>query len=222
MLGLDLHVEGRRTPRILFVGSHADDIEIGCGATAAALLRRYPRAKICWLVLSASPLRRREARRAVRLLLGSAIEVDLRLAEFKESHFPSQVAAIKACVENVKTDFDPQIVFSHYSQDLHQDHRVVSEVTWNTFRNHLILEYEIPKYDGGLGSPSVFVPITRTALTKKTGVLMKAFGSQLQKQWFTPETFVAMARIRGIECNSPTGYAEAFYARKLQFQLSGP
>jgi len=142
------------------------------------------------------------------------------IKDFRDCLFPSQTVEIKQCVEEVKRSADPDVVFAHFRDDLHQDHRVVGEVVWNTFRNHVVLEYEIPKFDGGLGSPSVFVPVSRAAMKRKIALLMKSFPSQLDRSWFTPDTFQGLMRLRGIECNSPTGYAEAFYSRKLV--LGGP
>ena len=135
--------------------------------------------------------------------------------DFRGAFFPAEAPAIKEYFEELKAAISPDVVFAHCREELHQDHRIVGELTWNTFRNHLVLEYEIPKYDGGLGSPSVFVPLTRSTVRRKVEVLMKAFRSQHSKSWFTPETFQGLMRLRGIECNAPDGYAEAFYSRKL-------
>ena len=215
MLNLQLRLTARARPRLLFLGAHCDDIEIGCGATALELLKRYPHAAIDWVVFSSDKARAAEANRAVQLLFGSAPKPRVTIASFRNSFFPSQTAEIKAYFERLKRTMSPDVVFTHFREDLHQDHRVIGELTWNTFRDHLVLEYEIPKYDGGLGSPNVFVPITRRLMQKKISVLMKAFGTQRNKQWFSPETFQGLMRLRGIECNSPSGYAEAFYGRKL-------
>jgi len=215
MLGLSLQNPRKRAPRFLFIGAHADDLEIGCGGTAIELARRYPRSTFRWVVLSGDSTRHAEARRAVRALLGTSVKIDLELHSLRESHFPSQLPDIKATLERLKKDAQPDVVLSHFGGDLHQDHRTVSEAVWNTFRDHLILEYEIPKFDGGLGSPSFFVPLGKLALRRKVGTLMKVFKSQHGKRWFTPDTFHGLMRLRGIECNAPSGFAEAFYARKI-------
>jgi LmbE family N-acetylglucosaminyl deacetylase len=215
VLNLELGVKGRGRPRLLFIGAHCDDIEIGCGGAALELIARYPHASIDWVVLSSDKTRAAEARKAVRLLFGAASKPRVDIQEFRNSYFPTQAAEIKEFFEELKRRVTPDVVFTHFREDLHQDHRVIGELTWNTFRNHLILEYEIPKYDGGLGSPNVFVPLSRRVMEKKIAVLMKVFGTQRSKQWFTPDTFRGLMRLRGIECNAPDGYAEAFYGRKL-------
>ena len=219
MLDLRLNLPARRAPRFLFIGAHCDDIEIGCGGTIMELLRRYPKARIHWVVLSSNPKRATEARMGARLILGAATRPAITIRDFRESYFPSEVPSLKSFFEELKS-ISPDVVFSHYGQDLHQDHRVVSELTWNTFRNHMILEYEIPKYDGGLGSPSFFVPVPPVVMRRKVAILMKAFPTQKTKHWFSPDTFQGLMRIRGIESNAPGGYAEAFYVRKLV--LGGP
>jgi LmbE family N-acetylglucosaminyl deacetylase len=215
MIGLKLDVRGSAAPRLLFIGAHCDDIEIGCGGTAMELLQRYPRAEIHWVVMSSGAQREREARRSAGMLLRGARSPRLQIHGFRNSFFPSEAAAIKECFEALKQSVSPDVIFSHHRDDLHQDHRIVGELTWNTFRNHMILEYEVPKYDGGLGSPAVLVPLKAATARRKVSVLMQAFATQQSKQWFSPETFNALMRLRGIECNSPSGYAEAFYARKL-------
>ena len=214
MLDLLPRPQNSRDLRFLFIGAHADDIEIGCGATILELVRRYPDAEIHWVVLSAEGTRRDEAENAAQLLLGTerAERVDIR--EFRGAYFPSEWVGIKDFLETLKP-IEPDVVFAHHRDDLHQDHRTVGELVWNTFRDHLILEYEIPKYDGGLGSPSMFVPVSSEAAERKIEVLMQAFPSQTSRAWFTRNTFEAMMRLRGVECNAPSGFAEAFYARKI-------
>ena len=219
MLDLRLNLPGKRAPCFLFIGAHCDDIEIGCGGTIMELLRRYPKARIHWVVLSSNSKRASEARMGARLILGAATRPTVTIKDFRESYFPSEVPSLMGFFEELKPRA-PDVVFSLYGQDLHQDHRVVSELTWNTFRNHMILEYEIPKYDGGLGSPSFFVPVPPAVMRKKVAVLMKAFPTQTTKHWFSPDTFQGLMRLRGIESNAPGGYAEAFYVRKLV--LGGP
>lgn len=199
----------------MFIGAHCDDIEIGCGGTVIELLRRYPDASVHWVVLSSEGERKQEAQRAAHSLLRNVRDRTILIKEFRGSYFPSEVPVIKDCFEQLKSISKPDVIFTHYRDDLHQDHRIVGELTWNTFRDHLILEYEIPKYDGGLGSPSVFVPISPAAVKRKVSLLMRVFKTQLTKRWFTPDTFQGLMRLRGIESNAPSGYAEAFYLRKL-------
>lgn len=215
MESLSFNLPGGRPPKLLFLGAHCDDIEIGCGGTAMELLRRYPDAEVHWVVLSSNEVRAREARKAAAQVLRKVERKHITVQSFRESFFPSEAPEIKQFFEQVKKDVSPDVVFAHYRDDLHQDHRVVGELVWNTFRNHMILEYEIPKYDGGLGSPAVFYPLSTATVKRKVDLLMRCFGSQLPKQWFTPETFTGLMRLRGIECNAPAGYAEAFYVRKL-------
>jgi LmbE family N-acetylglucosaminyl deacetylase len=222
MLDLAFNLPGGRPPVLLFIGAHADDIEIGCGGAVVELLKRHPGAQVHWVVLSSENGRDREARKAARALLKGAGSVDLRIEGFRGAYFPAEFAAIKDYFESLKRAARPDVVFCHGRDELHQDHRIVGELAWNTFRDHLILEYEIPKYDGGLGTPQLYVPLSATAMKRKLAVLMDAFPSQHCKRWFTPETFQGLARLRGLECNAASGYAEAFYARKLLLGGGGP
>ncbi|MGH8518376.1 MAG: PIG-L deacetylase family protein [Panacagrimonas sp.] len=215
MRGFRLALPSGRAPTLLFIGAHCDDIEIGCGGTAMQLMRQYPRASVHWVVLSSGKVRAREARRGAGAILRGRSSAQVLIQDFRESYFPSELPAIKDFFETLKLSLKPDVIFTHCRDDLHQDHRVVGELSWNTFRDHTILEYEIPKYDGGLGSPSVFVPLTKAVAARKVNLLTKTFQSQLGRQWFTPETFWALMRLRGIECNAPSGFAEAFYSRKL-------
>ena len=214
MLQLLPKVPRGRALRLLLIGAHCDDIEIGCGGTVCELLERYPDAQVDWVVLSSDRERAAEARAAARLLMGAGRNRRVSLQRFRNSFFPSQSAKIKKWFEGLKK-IEPDIVFAHHREDLHQDHRVIGELVWNTFRDHLVLEYEIPKYDGGLGSPNVFVPLRRATVERKIGTLMKVFGSQRSKRWFTEDTFSGLMRLRGVECNAEEGFAEAFYGRKL-------
>ncbi|RJP64843.1 MAG: PIG-L family deacetylase [Comamonadaceae bacterium] len=220
MLSVDLGATASRPPRFLFIGAHCDDIEIGCGGTVIELLKRHPHASVHWVVLSSGAQRRPEALRAAQALLRGVRDKVVCIEDFRGSYFPSEMPAIKEYFETLKVSARPDVVFTHCRDDLHQDHRITGELTWNTFRDHLILEYEIPKYDGGLGSPSVFVPVSKAAVQRKVNLLMRTFKTQLQRTWFTPETFEAIMRLRGIECNAPSGYAEAFYSRKLVLSTS--
>jgi LmbE family N-acetylglucosaminyl deacetylase len=215
MLDLRLNLPGDRGPCLLFFGAHCDDIEIGCGGAVIELLSQYRNAEVHWVVLSSNDARAKEARRAARMLLRGAGSVNLVIKQFRESFFPSEYPALKGFFEEIKRSVSPDVVFVHSREDLHQDHRVLGELAWNTFRDHLVLEYEIPKFDGGLGSPSVFMPLSHAVVRRKVEVLMKVFGTQRSKRWFTPATFEGLMRLRGIECNAPDGYAEAFYSRKL-------
>src|SRR5688572_1391555 len=199
----------------LFLGAHCDDIEIGCGGTIQRLVAARPNVQIHWVTLSSDDVRAEETRRAATRLLAGAHKTDVRVESFSNSFFPYHGAEIKAYFERLKRDINPDVIFTHYRHDLHQDHRVVNELTWNTYRNHLILEYEIPKFDGDLGIPNGFSALTRAQLDVKTKVILESFASQRDKGWFTRSTFEAIARLRGIECNAPEGFAEAFYVRKL-------
>ena len=205
---------GSRALTILLLGAHSDDIEIGCGGTVLQLVRQHPQARFVWVTLSAEGEREHETRAAAERLLSGARHTEVRTAAFRGSYFPHAGAALKDYFESLKA-FKPDVVLTHCRHDLHQDHRITHELTWNTFRDHAVLEYEIPKFDGDLGVPNVYVPLTRADLQRKCDVLMECFASQRSRGWFTRETFEALARIRGIECNAPDGIAEAFYGRKL-------
>ncbi|MFO1419225.1 MAG: PIG-L family deacetylase [Methylotetracoccus sp.] len=208
-----------RVGTILLLGAHCDDIEIGCGATVLHLVKQYPKARYYWVVLASNPVRAAEARRSAALFLSDAVEPVVRIESFRNGYFPYVGADIKDFFEAVKKDVAPDLIFTHAGNDLHQDHRVTSELTWNTFRDHFILEYEIPKYDGGLGSPNLFVPADDQRTQLKIDYLHQCFASEANKQWFTPETFLGLMRLRGIECASTTGFAEAFYCRKAVMEL---
>jgi len=199
--------------RLLAIGCHADDIEIGLGGTLLSLCERHPDLEVTWVVLSAEGEREQEARASAESFLGGRATLVLR--SFRESFFPYIGAEIKEFFEELRRDVEPDVVFTHAGTDLHQDHRLVAELTWNTFRNHLILEYEIPKYDGDLGSPNVFVPLSEQVVARKVQLLLEHFPSQRRKHWFTEDLFRATMRLRGVESNSPTSFAEAFRCRKL-------
>ncbi len=199
--------------KVLCIGAHSDDIEIGCGGTILRLAEEYPGCEFDWAVFSAVGVREAEARRAAQLFAGSRLREPI-LKDFQDGFMPWAGSEVKAVFENELKTLVPDIIFTHNGQDAHQDHRLLNQLTWNTFRNHLILEYEIPKYDGDLGRPSVFVPLQRELCEAKVAHLMGAFGSQRSKHWFEPETFLSLMRLRGMECNAASGYAEAFYCRK--------
>ncbi len=215
MVDLRLGSAERPLRRILCLGSHCDDIEIGCGGTILRLSREHPEIEIYWLVFSSTSVRKKEAARAANLFLASAKKKKVVIRNYRDSFFPSQQAQIKGEFEKLKKTFVPDVVLTHCRHDLHQDHRVICELTWNTFRSHLILEYEIPKYDGDLGAPNFFVGLDRATCERKAKHILDAFASQRSKQWFTEETFLALPRIRGVEANSRNGYAEGFYCRKF-------
>jgi LmbE family N-acetylglucosaminyl deacetylase len=200
--------------RILCVGAHSDDIEIGCGGTLLKLIAEHPRLEILWVVFSAEGARAAEARQSARAFLRRSPRSRVIVQEFRGSFFPFQGEAIKEFFESLKP-FQPDLVFTHFRDDRHQDHRILSDLAWNTFRSHVILEYEIPKYDGDIGQPSFFVPVTAAQLRRKATLLLKHFKTQRGRHWFAEDLFMALPRLRGMECDSPTRFAEAFHTRKL-------
>ena len=208
---LNLSLENAK--RLLFLGAHSDDIEIGCGGTILRLTKQNPGLEIVWVVFSADGSRRREARSGAQLFLKDAGQSRVVLKKFRNGFFPVQGELIKESFETLKRSFSPDIVFTHYREDRHQDHRLLSDLTWNTFRDHLILEYEIPKYDGDLGIPNLFVPLDEAVCRRKARDLCRIFSTQKRKHWFSEDTFLALMRLRGIECASR--YAEAFHCRKI-------
>lgn len=201
--------------RVLCLGAHADDIEIGCGATLLGLIARGVRLDVDWCVLSGAGVRRAEAERSAEAFLEGAASRRIEIADFRDGHFPYDGAAIKAWFERFKTRPRPDVIFTHTRDDRHQDHREVCQLTWNTFRSHFVLEYEIPKYDGDLVTPNLYVPATAEIMARKCALLQEHFASQRDKLWFDAETFMGLARLRGVECQTPDRYAEAFHARKL-------
>jgi LmbE family N-acetylglucosaminyl deacetylase len=215
MLASEFSVNKGRGLRLLCLGAHSDDIEIGCGGTIMRLLREYRGSTVFWVVLSADDRRRAEAEKSALQVLKSAARTNIRVMSFKESYFPFAGDPIKSFFESLKKEVKPDIIFSHYRRDLHQDHRLVSDLTWNTFRDHLILEYEIMKYDGDLGMPNYFVPLDRRTARHKVAHILRSFPSQSAHPWFSEDAFLALLRLRGIEANAPERYAEAFYCRKI-------
>jgi|SRR5579859_437910 len=215
MIYLNLSAQTNNKLEILCLGSHSDDIEIGCGGTILRLGLQYPGCVIHWVVFSAVGAREQEARLAATLFAGNATLNGPLLKTFPDGFMPFVGAELKVVFEELKKTVNPDLIFTHYGKDAHQDHRQVSELTWNTFRDHLILEYEIPKYDGDMGQPNLFVPLTQAIYQKKIRIIMDVFQSQHRKQWFDQSTFLSLMRIRGVECNAPSGYAEAFYCRKM-------
>lgn len=200
---------------VLCLGAHCDDIEIGCGGTLVELRERHPDLRFVWVVFSGDAVRERETRAAAAALLGSGAHVTVATHRFRASYFPHFGAEIKDSFESLRSRVAPDLVMTHYLPDRHQDHRVIAELTWNTFRSHAILEYEIPKYEGDLAHPGVYCSLSSATVARKVETLMKCFPSQLSHQWFDEELFRGHLRLRGVECNSPSRYAEAFHARKL-------
>jgi LmbE family N-acetylglucosaminyl deacetylase len=214
MLALTLPENKSGPLKILCLGSHSDDIEIGCGGTILRLLSGQSEIEVAWVVFGSSNKRDLEARDSADRFLVQAKKKNVAVKDFRDGFFPFEGAQIKDYFEELKA-VSPDLIFTHNRKDAHQDHRLIAELTWNTFRNHLILEYEIPKYDGDMGQPNLFVPLEQEIYEKKVRYIVEAFGTQRSKQWFGKDTFLALMRLRGMECVAPSGYAEAFYCRKL-------
>lgn len=215
MIALKLDGGTNNALQILALGCHSDDIEIGCGGAILKLGVEHPDCVFHWVVFSAIGVRAAEARHAAAQFVDPLRLKGPVLKTFPDGFMPFVGADIKPVFEELKRAVSPDLIFTHNRRDAHQDHRLISELTWNTFRNHLILEYEIPKYDGDMGQPSVFLPMSLEMCEKKVRLIMDTFRSQCDKHWFQRETFLSLMRLRGMECNSPSGYAEAFYGRKL-------
>ena len=215
MLPITLGSEAHAPLTILCLGAHCDDIEIGCGGTILRLLAEHPGSSVHWVVLAGNPRRAGEARSAANAFLEGAGDRTVEVKAFRESYFPYVGAEIKDYFETLSKAIDPQLIFTHYHLDRHQDHRVVCELTWNTFRNHLVAEYEIPKYEGDLDRPNTYVALTRAHADRKVDLLMEHFPSQASRQWFKAETFHSLMIVRGNEAVAPEGRAEAFHLRKL-------
>jgi LmbE family N-acetylglucosaminyl deacetylase len=207
----ELPLEGIKN--VLCLGAHSDDIEIGCGATIMKLTRRYAGLNLCWVVFTADGKREVEAKKSARAFLRDAGKSEVIVKQFRNGYFPYEGAVIKDFFESLKLRIKPDLIFTHFRDDRHQDHRLISDLTWNTFREHLVLEYEIPKYDGDLGSPNLFVRIDERSANEKADNLCQYFPTQTGKHWFDKETFLSLMRLRGME--SCAKYAEAFYVRKM-------
>lgn len=205
--------------KLLLLGAHCDDIEIGCGGTVLQLLAARPDTEVSWVVFSSNEIREREARASAALFLQGAGRTDVLIEKFRDGYFPWEGMRIKETFDRLRTRFDPDLVFTHHREDRHQDHRMVSDLTWNTWRSHLVLEYEVPKYDGDLGQPNLYNPLTRAACGEKARAICEVFRSESRKGWMTEDTFLALARLRGVECGAPEGYAEAFHCRKAVLGL---
>ncbi|MGO8756751.1 MAG: PIG-L deacetylase family protein [Terracidiphilus sp.] len=210
---LGFNTDQSRPLEFLCLGAHSDDIEIGCGGTILRLADEYPDARFHWVVLGARGAREDEARRAADLMVGNRLKT-IHVHGFQDGFLPYLGKEVKDLFEDKLKAISPDLIFTHFRDDAHQDHRLICELTWNTFRDHLILEYEIPKYDGDFGRPNFYVPLSAASYRKKIDVLMEAFQTQRSKRWFDESTFLGLMRLRGVECNAPSGYAEAFYSRK--------
>jgi len=208
----------RRRLNILCIGAHADDIEIGCGGTILKLLETHPGSRVVWVVLTARGERKKEAVRSATAFLRRAGSMKIITKAFRESYLPYQGMDVKEYFDSLPQVIDPDLIFTHCRHDLHQDHRVVCDLTWNTYRRHQIFEYEIPKYDGDLGQPNLFVSLPDDVGRTKIRLLMEEFATQRGKRWFTEDTFYGLLRIRGIESPDSTRYAEAFYTRKMALE----
>ena len=200
--------------RVLCLGAHCDDIEIGCGGTVMRLIAEDPTAEFLWVVFSSNEARKAEAVACAEAFLAGAAKRDIRVLGFRDGFLPYSGAAVKDAFEDLKRQFSPDLILTHYRHDLHQDHRMVNELTWNTWRDHLVLEYEIPKYDGDMGAPNVFVTLDGPVVDRKIQAILAGYATQKGRQWFEEDTFRSLLRLRGMESNSPSRYAEAFYGRK--------
>jgi LmbE family N-acetylglucosaminyl deacetylase len=214
MLKLGFAMGKGLTLKVLCIGAHSDDIEIGCGGTVLRLLAEYEAAEVHWVVLGSRGKRDGEAASSAKKFLAGAGKRKITIKNFRDGYFPYGGGEVKNFFEEMKKEASPDVIFTHYRHDLHQDHRLVSELTWNTYRDHLILEYEVVKYDGDLGAPNLFVHLNEATCKKKIDIMMESFKTQAGRDWFTPETFLSVMRIRGVESRAPEKYAEGFYCRK--------
>ena len=215
MLEISLDKKDSSGLKVLCLGALCDDIEIGCGGTILRLLETHGNTEVYWIVFGSTPQRAREAARCAKAFLQEARKRKILIKTFRDGFFPYIGGRIKDFFETLKSTYSPDLILTHYRYDLHQDHRVISELTWNTFRDHLILEYEVPKYDGDLGSPNFFVPLEEEVCARKIRYILGAFESQRKKHWFSEDLFRGIMRLRGMESSSHTPFAEGFYCRKL-------
>ena len=215
MRGLELARSGEHLT-VLCLGAHSDDIEIGAGGTIISLIAAGVRLSVHWCVLSAAGPRGDEAKASAQAFLSGAETAQIELGDFEDSYFPEQIRAIKQWLIELRGRVTPDVVLTHTRKDAHQDHRAVNQLTWNLVRDHMVLEYEIPKWDGDLGQPNAYVPLTKEAMERKISLLREHFGTQRSKDWFDRGTFQGLARLRGMECRAPDQYAEAFYLRKVR------
>jgi LmbE family N-acetylglucosaminyl deacetylase len=200
---------------VLCLGAHCDDLEIGCGGTVLKITKELNPPEFTWVVFSSDSTREAEALRSAETFLRHAASRRIIIKKFRDGFLPYEGGLVKDAFNELKGMVSPDLVLTHYRNDLHQDHRLISELTWNTFRDHLVLEYEIPKYDGDLGTPNVFVPLPESVCREKIDTILTSFASQAGKHWFTEEIFRSLLRLRGMECNAASNYAEAFHCRKL-------
>jgi len=217
MLGLNIPATAAPL-RVVCLGAHSDVIEIGCGGLILSLAGSRRDVEVDWVVFSAAGARESEAQKGASLFLDGVGRSRVHIHQFRDGFFP-YTPDIKEVFETLKRETNPDLVLTHYRDDRHQDHRVLSDLAWNTFRNHCVLEYEIPKFDGDLGRPNCYLPLDEETCRRKSAHLDTAFGTQRDKHWFSSETFMGLMRLRGMECRAPGGYAEAFYARKLSLTL---
>ncbi len=217
MLSFNLRHDPNKPFQVLCLGAHSDDIEVGCGASILRLIKEFPNLKVHWVVFGSSGIRAEEALNSANEILKDVRGKNIVIMGFRDGFFPYIGSEIKDYFEKLKTEVNPDMIFTHYRQDAHQDHRLISELAWNTFRNQLILEYEIPKYDGDLGVPNFFVHLDEAICERKVEHLLSHFKTQTSRHWFTRETFLALLRLRGMESKSPGNYAEAFYCRKVTY-----
>jgi LmbE family N-acetylglucosaminyl deacetylase len=203
--------------RVLALGAHADDIEIGCGGTLLRLAAEHASLEVKWVVFCATPERAREAYASAEDFLAGVARKDVVVKDFRDGFLPYSGAAVKEAFEGLKREYDPDLVLTHHREDRHQDHRLLSELAWNTWRSHLILEYEVPKYDGDFGVPNVYFDLPEAIVQRKVDLVLRHFASQTGKHWLTADLLRAVTRIRGMECAAPERHAEAFYGRKLRF-----
>jgi LmbE family N-acetylglucosaminyl deacetylase len=215
MLPLSLGPVRDRGHELLCLGAHSDDLEIGCGGTVLRLLGELPIARVTWVVLSGADTRADEAKQAADCILGGHPGAHIVQAGFRDGFFPHDPVPLKEYFEELKRTVRPDLILTHYRHDAHQDHRMVAELTYNSFRDHLILEYEVMKIDGDLGNPNVYVALDPATVDSKIRVLEECYGSQRDKRWFDGEAFRSLMRLRGIEAGTASGYAEAFYGRKV-------
>jgi LmbE family N-acetylglucosaminyl deacetylase len=219
MLNLGLNAGDVSRLRLLCLGAHCDDIEIGCGGTILKFAAAGHKIEVHWVVFSSDEPREQEALKSAEMFLCDIAAKKITIHRLRDGFFPYLGVELKERFEQLKADILPDLILTHYRYDLHQDHRLVSELTWNTFRNHLILEYEIPKYDGDFGSPNFFVPLDESSCNRKIDVILDAYQSQTEKHWFSRDLFSAILRLRGMEANASSGYAEGFYCRKAVLRM---
>jgi LmbE family N-acetylglucosaminyl deacetylase len=222
VLALTFNSRSKHPINILAIGAHCDDIEIGCGGTLMTLQQRSRGCRVHWLVLTSGAARRKEAERSVNAFVRTSARGETRICDLPDGLLPAHFAEVKAEFQRIRKTVAPDLVLTHHGADLHQDHRLLSEITWQTFRDHTIWEYEIPKYDGDLRTPNLYVPLASAVAKRKASLIMKLFASQLGKAWFKAGTLEALMRLRGVESHATSGYAEAFHCRKLVFEATAP